>query len=124
MYLVTSLGFKPDHRTRMLAIDLRLSRIQPLLVKNGTVGEWLIENHNEVIFKVFGHTPSILGRVTYYLLLLGDYLHVRAVVQRVNDDERAVIFRERETKHGRPFGRRYLGHHVMIRQVDAIVVRF
>ena len=86
------------------------------------VGEGLVELDDKVVAEVIGHTAAVARGVALDTALLGEDADVRPFVKGVDDHVRGVALGESEAKHRRTLGGSHLGHHVMIGQIDLVVV--
>ena len=92
------------------------------LVYGGGIGEVLVKGDDKVVAEALGHTAVVAGGIAHYLALLGQYLHVRAVVVGVDHHEGRVCLRECEAEAGGTLGGCNLCHHVVVGEIGTIVV--
>ena len=92
------------------------------LVYGGGIGKVLVKGDDKVVAEALGHTAVVEGGIAHYLALLGQYLHVRAVVVGVDHHEGRVGLGECEAEAGGTLGGCNLCHHIVVGQIGAIVV--
>ena len=123
MHHLAGLCLKTDDSAGMVCLHLRLIQLdRPVLNRRGE-REWLIELDHEIILEVTGNTARVLRGITDDLTFRRQYLYIRAFIESVDDDIRFLGFRECKAELSRTFRRNQLGSHVMIGQIDLIIIR-
>ena len=121
MHDLSAPGAESDDGSRMIAGLLR-SIGHRTVDDRFAERERLVENDNKVVLEIFRNAAAVAGRIADDLVLLGNDAHEGTPVESIDDYVR-VPFRKRKTEHGGPVGRGDFRRYVVIRQINAIIVR-
>ena len=119
----TLLCGKPDGCANVVVGQFRLPRDNLVIAPDRTLGERLVKLNDEVVFEIRRNTAAVASGVSDHLIFRGDHFDVRTVIKGVNNDPRLFVFRECEPEDGRTLSGRNLCCNVVIRKVDAVIVR-
>jgi len=108
----------------MVGLLLTNTFLQSCIGKSCFISERFIKFDNEIVFEIIRYTTAILGRITDNLVFFRDHFDIGTFVKRIHYDIGMFVFRESETKHGSTISRCQFGFHIMLCQIDFIVVRF
>ena len=83
----------------------------------------LVELYHKVILKVLRNTATIACRITNYFIFFGNHLHIRTAVESIYHHIGIGGFRESETEICATFRRSYFSCHVILWQINTIIIR-
>ncbi|MPM80721.1 hypothetical protein SDC9_127771 [bioreactor metagenome] len=83
-----------------------------------------IKNNHKVISEVFRHSPAVTCSITDDGFFFRKNLHGRTLVESIHQHIRTGCFRESKAKDSRAFRWRNFGCHIVISQVNTVVIRF
>ena len=88
------------------------------------ISKGLIEHDNKVVLEILGNTSAVTGGITDDLIFFGNDLDIRTTVESIDNHIRLIRFGKSKTKHGGTFCRRDFRDHIMIGQINTVIIRF
>ncbi len=79
---------------------------------------------NEIIFEISPHTAAVFSCITHDLFFGRNNFDIRAFVEGIYHNKRTIGFRKSETKFCSPFSRSKFGSHIIVGQVNTVIIWF
>ena len=124
MYDFSFSRLETDYRSDMVGSLFACAFFQGCIRKGRFVSERFVEFDDEIVLEVIGNAAAILGCIADDLVFFRDHLYVRSLIECVHYDVRMFVFGKSEAEHGGTVGRGQFGLHVVLGQIDFVIIRF
>lgn len=121
---LTTTRRKTNDSSGMVTIDFQSIILYLVLIDRCSVGKRLVENNDKIVLEVYRYAAAVFDGVPDYLVFFGDNLHIRTIVEDIDNHIGFIAFGKGETEHDRAGNRRYFSLHIVSGQINLIVIRF